>query len=209
MAYGVQFRNGNRVITIDNKTDMLVVKNNYTSIQPLPNNGWCMLPYYEDEITGFQVKNKAQRIMINAGNIAGLGAMGMPRQIFIADANFNYMAVRTRSLAKSSKMGASNATYGMRIWDTSVTPRKLFFDLGHPLFQPKNFHRLNWNQTCTILDNEWVFPLLWYSAIYPSSVELVKQSGNVFRVSSLLSPTGDGIPRNTPIALFWIMRNIT
>ena len=209
MAYGVQFRNGNRVITIDNKTDMLVVKNNYTMINPIPNNDWAMLPYYEDEITGFQVNASDYRIMINAGNVAGLDNMGMPRQMRIYNSNYVSRSIRTRSLAKSSKMGVSNAEYGMRIWDTTVTPRKLFFDLGHPLFQPKSFQRLRWDQTCTILTNEWVFPLLWFSPIYPSSVELVRQSDNVFRVSSLLSPSGQNIPKNKDIALFWIMRNVT
>lgn len=205
MAAGVQFINANRVITIDNNTDILVVKSNFVTVE----KGFTLLPYYEDEITGFQINPSDDRIVLNAGNISGTNSLTAPRMVNIYSSNLVERNVRTRSLAKSSKMGLSNATYGMRIWDTSVSPKKLIFDMGHPLFQPKSFEKLLWNQTCTLLGGEWVFPLLWYSPSYPASVELNRTSGNTFRVSSLLAPNGDGIPRSSPLTLFWIMSNMS
>lgn len=64
-----------------------------------------------------------------------------------------------RRAVPAKNLGLSSARYGIRIWNTDVTPKVLTYDSGHKLINSTNKKLLYKNDTITITPNNIVIPI--------------------------------------------------
>ena len=202
-TYGVWIRNGRNIKVVDDETDILAVRDNFSWIPAAP-AGTSMqgFNYIEDEISAFQLRSNIDAIGFS--NLFSVGNIGIPNAV-TAMQNFDPVSVRRRTLVKTSKLGGNGPGWGIRIW--SSNPRRLIFDSGYKIFQPRIFRSLRYGQAFSAPENSWIIPLNWYAPHVFSSVLCVRESTTSWRIRDLLNQS-QNIPQDIPLAQFWIMDNV-
>ena len=203
-TYGVWIRNGRNIKVVDDETDILAVRDNFSWVSPAAGaTNMQGFGYIEDEISAFQLTSNID--VIGFSNLFNRGRMGVPNAITAIEGAAP-VRVRRRTLAKTSKLGGSGPGWGIRIWASN--PRRLAFDSGHKIFQPRAFHSLRYGQTFFAPNNSWIIPLNWFAPENAfSSILCIRQSATSWRIGELLSQS-QIVPRDIPLAQFWIMDNI-
>lgn len=198
MPYGVRIKNGRQITTIDEETDVFAVRDNFSTHQ--------QMPYLQDEFWGFQMQSNIAEIEIRGQGTYNHAEYMKPVSTFEArTASSDVVAMRRRSITSTANMGASGTgEWGMRIWASN--PRRLAFDSGHKLFQPRVYRALKYNSLIQISNGEWMFPLMVTSTIsLINKLTLVRENVNTFRlVNSFDDPT---VLPNVALTMF-VMPNL-
>jgi hypothetical protein len=201
MPYGVRIYNGRQITVVNEETEVFAVRDNFSTNDP-------SMPYIQDEFWGFQMQSSVMQLSVGGSGTANQAAYMKPVTAFVGRANeWTVVNMRRRSMASTSRLGASPAGgWGVRIWASN--PRRLAFDSGHKIFQPRVYRALKYNDVIQINNGEWMFPIMvtGTDSVF-STPTLFRQSANTFRLLNWLNDPPDWPVSKVALTMF-VMPNL-
>lgn len=210
MANIIRFRNGDNITILGEGMESLMLDENWNIASTWGSGdrgtsvyrGSTPLMYTSPlGLTGFNLAAGVHKVLFWGNVFSEVRFQGqnppnelVPTLINISGANANNARITNtpinfRRIIPAKNLGLSSATYGIRIWNTDVTPRILTYDSGHKLVNASNKKLLKKGDTITIAPDNIVIPIAtvgWTRDPQPGT-----SSGGAFYTTGLQRVSGN------------------